>query len=268
MGVPIELQVVADQLEIGEAMSSGSMFLSVKFYDKTREASLPAAATTGKGHRRTKKTKKEPTTSFNNQVTFVLSVDNTKVNIKVFRNGSIQMTGVKSLEQGPRVLSIVEAALRRTSGAINDKDLDKLHATSFKVCLINSDFDMHMSVKRDALLRCLRTRYPKVNCSFEPCLYPGVKIKYMWNSDKMVTARGHCCCTVLCCGDGEGNGNGKCRKVTIIIFQSGKAIITGSQSMEQLTSAYRFIVEDVAKYSSEYELLPIDNVLEQLAISN
>ena len=48
MGVPIELQVVADQLEIGEAMSSGSMFLSVKFYDKTREASLPAAATTGK----------------------------------------------------------------------------------------------------------------------------------------------------------------------------------------------------------------------------
>jgi TATA-box binding protein (TBP) (component of TFIID and TFIIIB) len=61
----------------------------------------------------------------------------------------------------------------------------------------------------------------------------------------------------MCNGKGNGDGDGKCKKVTIAVFKSGKIIITGGQNKSQLEDSYEFIkdfIEDKKDYYSiEYK---------------
>jgi len=234
--------------------------------------------------------------SFNNQVTLVLAIEGARVNLKVFRNGRVQMTGVKQVSQGMRAMLRVEAALRELDsaytlelamsklwsgdgergGQAHDdtppvvEDMARLAAGGYKVCLINSDFDLGFRVKRDLLLRCINAHYPRTACSYEPCLYPGAKIKFMWNDGgahhvaateggrgSRARPDGVCRCSAPCSGKGDGDGDGRCRKVTVSVFQSGKVIITGAHTEAQLVDAYRFLVDDVAAmHGDEFRLAP------------
>ena len=74
--------------------------------------------------------------------------------------------------------------------------------------------------------------------SYEPCIYPGVNIKYFINTNNRC---GICECKNLCNGKGNGCGDGNCKKVTIAVFKSGKVIITGGQNKDQIIESYRFI---------------------------
>ena len=76
--------------------------------------------------------------------------------------------------------------------------------------------------------------------SYEPCIYPGVNIKYFINTNNW---DGICCCENRCDGKGRADGDGDCKKVTIAVFKSGKIIITGAQNTDQLETAYYFITE-------------------------
>jgi len=75
--------------------------------------------------------------------------------------------------------------------------------------------------------------------TYEPCIYPGVNIKYFWNSE--YNNNGICKCTAKCNGKGKGNGNGNCKKITIAAFQSGNVIITGARDIDQILVTYNFI---------------------------
>ena len=74
--------------------------------------------------------------------------------------------------------------------------------------------------------------------SYEPCIYPGVNIKYYYNKD---TNHGICNCSMRCNGKGDGYGNGCCKRVTIVVFMSGEVIITGARTRDQLLIAYNYI---------------------------
>ena len=65
----------------------------------------------------------------------------------------------------------------------------------------------------------------------------------MWNQ-KTNMQNGICECSTYCKGKGaqyDGNGENRCKKITIAIFQSGNIIITGSKSMQQTYDAYDYI---------------------------
>ena len=70
--------------------------------------------------------------------------------------------------------------------------------------------------------------------SYEPCIYPGVNIKYFINTNNRC---GICECENLCNGKGNGCGDGNCKKVTIAVFKSGKVIITGGQNKDQIVES-------------------------------
>ena len=56
---------------------------------------------------------------------------------------------------------------------------------------------------------------------------------------------------------GKGCGNGQCKRVTIAVFASGKIIITGGRSIEQLVDSYNFIkgvLDDVEKFKMIEEI--------------
>ncbi len=60
-----------------------------------------------------------------------------------------------------------------------------------------------------------------------------------------------CQCTKRCNGKGTGHGNGECKRITIAIFNSGKIIITGGKTLEQLTLSYKFI-NSILKNKKKY----------------
>ena len=158
------------------------------------------------------------------------------VNVKIFNNGKIQMTGIKNEEQGINTLNKVVSKLKNL-----DKDLletiltnQDLTLEKGKIAMINTDFDCGFKVKREVLQRLVTDK--GYYSSFEPTIYPGVNIKYYFNKDKQNT--GICNCEGKCNGKGK---DGFCKKITVAVFNSGKIIITGGQSYEQLNTAYDFI---------------------------
>ncbi|OYV74822.1 MAG: hypothetical protein B7Z66_15105 [Chromatiales bacterium 21-64-14] len=195
-----------------------------------------------------------PKKRFANQATLVFAVaesSTTRVNMKVFRNGRVQLTGAKRVEQGREVVERLVEFLRGCCSSCcscRGQEAPDPRVAEYRVCLINSDFDVGFSVRRDALHRLVRDRFPRVPCCYEPCIYPGVQVRYHWNccapSGGAADDGGFCRCgDVPCDGRGEGDGPGRCRKVTCSVFQSGKAIVVGAHTMQQLDDAYRFLVD-------------------------
>lgn len=182
--------------------------------------------------KREKKTKKY----FYNQVTLHLFINfdklSKKVNVKLFNNGSIQMTGLKSIELGKHTLSVLINIVKQMDERVYDKQTS-LNLGEYSIALFNTDFDIGFKVNRDRLNSYLLDL--GIYTSFEPCIYPGVNIKYYYKS---TNKNGKCECCPTCNGDGKGNN---CKKITIAVFNSGKIIITGGRNYKQCKEAYEFI---------------------------
>ena len=120
---------------------------------------------------------------------------------------------------------------------IIEKDYS-LYMNSFKDVSfnVNSDFDIGYEINREVLHREIIEL--GMYSSYEPCIYPGVNIKYFMNTNNF---NGICDCLEMCNGKGRADGDGDCKKVTIAVFKSGKIIITGGQNTDQLETSYRFI---------------------------
>lgn len=181
---------------------------------------------------------------FDNQVTLEYriyqknGIDMTLINVKIFNNGNLQMTGVKHVEQGSMFVDKFINQLRLSSYDICKKE--NLENKNYAIQLINCDYKVGFSVKRDILFKIMINDYENM-CSYEPCIYPGVKIQYMWHvSNKFKD--GVCYCKETCIhGKGNGVSENSCKKITIAVFQSGSVIITGAHNIEQINQAYEWI---------------------------
>ena len=187
----------------------------------------------------TQRKKENVSKRFDNQLTIVYKYnDDTVMNIKVFKNGNIQITGVKAINDGKKMIDILVNHIKDNTDIA--KDQEHVQTVNYKVALINSDFKVDFEIKRDKLYSTIINNYDN-KCSFEPCIYPGVKIQYFWNSCNHEND-GVCKCHEDCyIGKGDGKGDGNCKKITIAVFQSGCIIITGAQNTEQIDDAYKFI---------------------------
>lgn len=190
--------------------------------------------------------KEKPTKRFDNQVTivYVQNINNItqRLNIKTFRNGNIQITGIKSIDQGGTIIDKLIGIIRNIYDT-KDKDIvddiNKLQNLNFRIRLINTDYKIGFGIKRDILHKIIKNEYG-LFCNYEPVIYPGVKLHYFYNK---INKNGICNCSSKCndSKNGGGNGNMDCKKITIAIFQSGCIIITGSQTKEQIDECYNFI---------------------------
>tara|TARA_Y100001970_G_scaffold285555_1_gene405654 strand:- start:275 stop:1369 length:1095 start_codon:yes stop_codon:yes gene_type:complete len=182
---------------------------------------------------------------FFNQATVVVNVSpGNFVNTKIFTNGKIQMTGLKKIDDGKKVIEILINEIKNTSCIIDGKVVnaakhpENLKMDNFCIVLINTDFKTNFKINRHSLHNILVNDYDLFS-KYEPCIYPGVDTKFYWN--KHYNKSGKCFCSVKCNGKGYGNGSGDCKKITIAAFQSGSVIITGARNMEQVYDAYAFI---------------------------
>lgn len=204
------------------------------------------------------------TKKFDNQLTLEYRVklhDNfTVINCKIFKNGNIQMTGVKYLEQGRTFIDKLICDIRRIHSKYPEvvKDVTQLRNMNYMIRMINCDYKIGFNIKRDMLFRSMISDYDNM-CSYEPCIYPGVKIQYMWNINN--TQRdGVCCCSTSCVnGKGDGMNDTHCKKITVAVFQSGCIIITGAQSKEQIDETYAWINDIIIKNKDKIEKKAIQN---------
>ena len=175
---------------------------------------------------------------FYNQVTLHIWLGK-RINMKIFNNGRIQMTGIKNELQGNETIQLFIEEINKISDENKIKIFDSTEiyqVEPIQTVLINSDFDIYFEVNREILHRLIVDR--GYYSSYEPCTYPGVNIKYYYNP--ILNNFGICDCDKPCNGKGKDN---TCKKITIAVFKSGKIIITGGRNKENINSAYKFITE-------------------------
>lgn len=164
--------------------------------------------------------------------------DNTykEINIKLFKNGGFQMTGISSEEMARNALLRL-IALNAERGIWETPP----YIHTFNIRMINSDYTIGKSIRRERLHRILVENYGLWS-SYEPTIYQGVNTKFYWNKSRAEgTPPGICVCPTPCEGGGSGYEVGDCKKITISPFRTGSIIITGAKNMEQLDDAYKFM---------------------------
>jgi TATA-box binding protein (TBP) (component of TFIID and TFIIIB) len=196
---------------------------------------------------------------FFNQSTLVVRRQHTKtadgqpvykeVNIKLFKNGGIQMTGIPSDSFAQETLAWLAKELTLFSQPVLEGEA-KPH--KYNIQLINSDYHINGNINREKLHEILIGRY-NLFSSFESTIYQGCDTKYFYNeSAPPGSTEGVCPCgDSICVGNGDGRTLGQCKEITISPFHTGSIIITGARRFEQIDKAYVFINKILKEHARE-----------------
>jgi len=158
-----------------------------------------------------------------------------EVNIKLFANGGIQMTGVTSEEFARSAIEWLLQLIQTIPESPFDQPV-KIHR--FSVQLINTDYSLNKFINQDALHKLLINEY-NLFSMLEKTIYQGVNTKFFYNTNNKFS--GICECEKICKGQGTGDGDSQCKRITMSIFRTGKIIITGARKMNQIETAYEFL---------------------------
>lgn len=188
------------------------------------------------------------------------------IHMKIFKNGSISMVGCKIKEDGFAVTKILEKFILKQSILFKNKEKDKFRIIDFETTMVNSNYSVGFKIDRDRLFTFLQDKYNNLFSSYDPAVYAAVKIGFFYNSIK-TTQDGICSCSNESCnlkkstaGKGCGNGHGKCKKVTIAIFESGNIVITGGRNINQANAAYDYINNIIRENAKDFALLKISDI--------
>ena len=184
--------------------------------------------------------KKKPTKIFFNQLTLIIYSNFSKknINVKLFKNGSIQMCGCKDVQDSFIVLDILKVKLSNIKALMIDntitekpfiEDNQEVNITDFKVILINSNFKIPFTIEREVLFNILTEA--KVNCLYEPCKHDCVNIKYNAST--------------------ETDKHNNVKNISIFVFQSGNIIITGAKDIDIINKAYDYIKTILKRHIKE-----------------
>ena len=188
--------------------------------------------------------KKNSNSSFYNSASLNIFIHKDKqINFKIFKNGKIQITGI------PEQTVAKECIEAFINYIYKQKIIDSIITyNNFRTVLINSDYFCGIEINRENLFKILTKKY-NLTVSYESENYPGVKLAYFYNTKYSNTKHeGNCSCEVKCKGKGHMGDITKCKRITVAIFQSGKIIITGANSLQQIQCAYSFINNIIQKY--------------------
>jgi TATA-box binding protein (TBP) (component of TFIID and TFIIIB) len=181
---------------------------------------------------------------FYNQITVVVRVTQgptkdlnevPKINMKLFKNGSVQMSGCKSIKNinialNKLISKLKEVKAKMEEGKIVEKTFieepTKITVKDFKIDMINSNYQVAMQVDRDKLYNLLLKK--KIKSSYEPCIRACVIIKYV-----------------------PAKENVENKEVSVFVFQKGNIIITGARSKSHIISAYNYMNDILLTHKDE-----------------
>lgn len=193
---------------------------------------------------------------FDNQITIIYRFNELYIpNIKIFKNGNIQLTGIKGVEDTEKIASHIIHEINEIFETNKKIIIDyvegyvlNLKYQNFKIRMINTDFKIYSDPEHQNKFEIRRKEIHKLfigqkyqnKCSFQPGIYQGVKLEYFWNMQNDAKD-GICRCPTHCYGKGTGRELGNCKKVTGALFESGSVLITGGITFEQVSETYAYI---------------------------
>ncbi len=206
-----------------------------------------------KKKRRTKRKVKVSNNPFYNQITVVVRInegsftnihDEPKINLKLFKNGSIQISGLKNIEFANRALNKLIYCLSQIKAKIINniiteykfvEDISKLGINHFEIYMINSNYMVNLMIDRAKLYSLLLMK--KIKTSYEKCVRACVNIKYI-----------------------PPIHNDEEKDVSIFIFEKGNIIITGARNFYHVIDTYEYInnillnhIDDIIKKDDTQE---------------
>jgi len=172
-----------------------------------------------------------------------------EVNIKLFSNGGVQMTGVPDDRTGKNAIQWLANSIQTSYEAVFAKPFN-IH--KYETQLVNSDYSISVPIRREKLHKILVETYGLFS-TFESTIYQGVNTKFYFNKahHTLTGPPGICLCPQPCEGTGTGEKIGDCKRITISPFQTGRIIITGARSLEQIEEAYKFMNTVFIKHAAE-----------------
>ena len=215
------------------------------------------------------KTKKKASTkNFYNQVTILMKPTNNPsrnyINIKVFKNGSLHITGCKDMDDFYNVANTLIKILKNgynTKGS-NSKivhvdfidDPEEIGIFDVKIRMINSNFKLNYKIDRKKLAKILKKNHGKngknnknnelgyIECKYEPTGgHSCVNIKYRYDENS---------------------------RPSIFVFQTGAIIITGAKNLHHIIMSYHFINKILNKYYAEIKIIELDTYEVQAEIES
>ena len=200
---------------------------------------------------------------FDNQVTVIYKFNDKYIpNVKIFKNGNIQLTGIKDVNDTEHIVNHIINDIKLIYNTIDKNiianvDTDyilNLKYQNFKIRMINTDFKVYkdpefkqgFEIRRKEIHKLFINEPYNNKCSFQPGIYQGVKLEYFWNINNP-NKNGICSCPKYCYGKGSGQNIGDCKKVTGALFESGSVLITGGVTFEQVNETYEYICNFLEK---------------------
>ena len=199
--------------------------------------------------------KKKITRAFYNQATVVVNPKKgKKVNIKLFLNGSIQMTGCNSLDSCVLGIKTLFSELKKTKAIVDIQTFDKIIMKPFvedknelelskvknvDIRMINSNFHIGFKVDRENFYKILLNK--NIECTYEPIVHACVNIKYNYSDAK---------------------------KISIFVFESGSIIITGANNSDHIVKAYTFITKELYENYNSIVVNNLDSIMDKPDIMN
>jgi TATA-box binding protein (TBP) (component of TFIID and TFIIIB) len=193
---------------------------------------------------------------FFNQVTILMRPTKNKnrnyMNIKLFQNGSLQITGCKDMTDFYDVADRLMKILIRSNKLLNSQtgevkyftyaiNPEKVALSNISVSMINSDYKLGYKIDRFSLYSLLKS------------------IHHMRSDDKEIgyveckhaTSRGRSCVDIKHSYDDD-------HKTSIFVFHTGAIIITGVKSLPQIIEAYKYITKILQRYHNQIKVVDID----------
>lgn len=170
-----------------------------------------------------------------------------EVNIKLFSNGGVQMTGVPDDKTGRAAIEWLASNIERNYPDVFPKTRG-IH--KYETQLVNSDYSIGVPIRRERLHKILVETYGLFS-TFESTIYQGVNTKFFYNKASPPGNPGICLCPTPCEGTGNGEKIGDCKRITISPFQTGRIIITGARNLDQINEAYRFMNEIFKRHAAD-----------------
>lgn len=221
-----------------------------------------------KKKRRTKRKIKTSSNPFYNQITAIIRVnegefmnihDEPKINVKLFKNGTIQISGLIDIMNANRALNKLVHCLSLIKGKkLNNKiedvtfvtDISKLGIYNFEIYMINSNYRVNMKIDRAKLYYLLLMK--KIKAQYEKAIRACVIVKYI-----------------------PPTNNTEEKDVSVFIFEKGNIIITGARNFNHIIDTYNYInsillehVDDIIKMDDEIEGKLIQKIYEDIYKEN
>lgn len=156
-----------------------------------------------------------------------------EIHVKVFNTGKMEIPGILN----PTILETVKKMIVVVLQTYLNDPIE-ITETNENV-LINSNFNCGFYINREKLHQILSKKY-KIETSYDPCSYPGVKCKYYYNNENP-HQQGFIDFKDRTLKMNELGENKKYTEVSFMIFRTGSCLIVGNCTEEILTHIFHFI---------------------------